>query len=222
MNQFKKPHIGIRKYYTIFLELGIISSLLIFIVASKIRIQPSKDNDLSLIANQEVVEMEDVIETKQEERPPAPPRPQVPVAVPNDEVVQEEIPDINAEFQFNQPLEIPEPPKQIQEKKKEDKEDFFIAVEQMPELIGGLKELQSKVVYPKRAQIAGIEGRVVVQFIVDKDGEVENPKVIRGIGGGCDEEALRVAKMAKFKPGRQRGKPVRVRYSLPIMFILQN
>jgi len=221
MNKKLRTQVGIRKYYTIFLELGIISSLLIFIAASKIRIQSSQDNELSLVTNREVVKMEDVIKTKQEKRPPAPPRPQVPVAVPNDEIVQEEIPNINAEFQFNEPLEIPAPPKQIEVKEDKEKEDFFIAVEQMPKLKGGLKELQSKVVYPEMAQMAGIEGRVIVQFIVNKKGEVENPKVIRGIGGGCDKEALRVAKLAKFVPGRQRGVPVRVRYSLPIMFILQ-
>src|SRR5699024_11255280 len=107
------------------------------------------------------------------------------------------------------------------EPEEDDEEDFFQAVEQMPELIGGLAELQSKIDYPEQAAKAGIEGLVTVQFIVDKEGNVENPEVIRGIGGGADEEALRVVKKAKFKPGRQRGKPVRVQYSLPIRFRLQ-
>ena len=72
------------------------------------------------------------------------------------------------------------------------------------------------------ARKAGIEGRVIVQFIVNEEGKVENPRVIRGIGGGCDEEALRAASNALFKPGRQRGEPVRVQYSLPVIFKLQN
>ena len=88
----------------------------------------------------------------------------------------------------------------------------------MPELIGGLGSLQKEIEYPERALRANIEGRVYVRFIVNEKGEVENPEVVRGIGGGCDEEALRVVKMAKFKPGLQRGIPVRVQYNLPIIF----
>lgn len=103
----------------------------------------------------------------------------------------------------------------------DDPEDYFVVVEEMPELIGGLAELQRKIRYPQMARRAGIEGRVYVQFIVNEQGEVERPQVIRGIGGGADEEALRVVSEANFKPGYQRGRPVRVQYSLPIFFRLQ-
>ncbi|NBC26324.1 MAG: TonB family protein [Bacteroidetes bacterium] len=101
-------------------------------------------------------------------------------------------------------------------------DDFFVVVEEMPELIGGLASIQKNIRYPEMARRAGIEGRVYVQFIVNEQGEVERPKVIRGIGGGADEEALRAVKQAKFKPGIQRGQPVRVQYSLPVVFRLQN
>jgi len=101
-------------------------------------------------------------------------------------------------------------------------EDFFVVVEKMPELIGGLAELQSKIEYPEMARRAGIEGRVYVQFIVSETGDVENARVIRGIGGGADEEALRAVQTAKFKPGYQRGEPVRVQYSLPVVFKLSD
>src|SRR5699024_9863080 len=104
----------------------------------------------------------------------------------------------------------------------EEEESFFVVVEQMPTLIGGLAELQKGITYPEMARRAGIEGRVIVQFIVNEQGKVEDPRVIRGIGGGCDEEALRAVRKASFKPGRQRGKPVRVQYSLPVIFKLQN
>lgn len=100
------------------------------------------------------------------------------------------------------------------------KEDHFVAVEKMPELIGGLESIMTKIQYPEEAKKAGIEGRVYVQFIVNKQGDVENAKVIRGIGGGADEEALRVVRQAKFKPGYQQGEPVRVQYSIPIFFQL--
>lgn len=99
-------------------------------------------------------------------------------------------------------------------------DNHFVVVEQMPELIGGLESVQMKIRYPEEARSAGIEGRVYVQFIVDEDGNVDNPKVVRGIGGGADEEALRVVSQAKFKPGMQKGRTVRVQYSLPIHFKL--
>jgi len=101
-------------------------------------------------------------------------------------------------------------------------EDFFVVVEEMPELIGGLVSIQRDINYPEMARRAGIEGRVYIQFIVNENGDVENPRVIRGIGGGADEEALRAVKQAKFKPGVQRGQPVRVQYSLPVVFRLQS
>ncbi len=100
--------------------------------------------------------------------------------------------------------------------------DYFVVVEEMPKLVGGLASIQGKVEYPEMAKRAGIEGRVTVQFIVNENGEVENPKVIRGIGGGCDEAALEAVKQARFEPGIQKGEPVRVQYSLPIVFRLND
>ena len=93
--------------------------------------------------------------------------------------------------------------------------------EKMPELIGGLKAIHEQIRYPETAKRAGIEGRVILQFIVDEQGRVNEPKVIRGIGGGCDEEAVRVVQQARFRPGKQRGKPVKTKMSLPIMFKLR-
>lgn len=104
------------------------------------------------------------------------------------------------------------------EDKPED--DFFVVVEEMPELIGGLESIQQEISYPEMAHRAGIEGRVYIQFVVTEQGDVDDARVIRGIGGGADEEALRVVRQAKFSPGMQRGKPVRVQYSLPILFKL--
>ena len=101
-----------------------------------------------------------------------------------------------------------------------DKEDYFVVVEEMPELIGGLQSIAQEIRYPEMARRAGIEGRVFVQFIVNEEGEVERPQVLRGIGGGADEEALRVVSQAKFTPGYQRGRPVRVQFMLPIIFRL--
>ncbi len=213
----KKSKADLRKYYTVFLELGLIIVLIIFIAATKIEFQTSEP-ETDLTEEQEVVEMEEIIQTKQVEKPPPPPRPQVPVEVPDDEIIEDEEINLDADLSLDEPLEMPEEPPAA---KEEEEEDFFVVVEQMPELIGGMKELQSCVNYPEMARRAGIEGRVIVQFIVNEQGKVEEPRVMRGIGGGADEEALRCVQQAEFKPGRQRGQPVRVQYSLPVVFKLQ-
>ena len=98
--------------------------------------------------------------------------------------------------------------------------EFFSVVEKPPVLIGGIASIQQEIIYPQLAIRAGIEGRVVTQFIVNKKGNVLEPKVVRGIGGGIDEEALRVSKLAKFEPGLNQGIPVCVQYALPISFRL--
>ncbi len=97
---------------------------------------------------------------------------------------------------------------------------FLTVAEQMPQLQWSHEELQSQIIYPDIARRAGIEGRTIVQFIVDKKGRVIEPKIIRGIGAGTDEEAIRVVKLAKFSPGMNNGELVCVQYSLPIVFRL--
>ncbi|NGP77319.1 energy transducer TonB [Balneolaceae bacterium YR4-1] len=215
-NTRKKPKADLRKYYTVFLELGMVVVLIIFIVAMKVDFRTEAENT-DLTEEQEVVEMGEIQRTEQQEKPPPPPRPQVPVEVPNDEIVEDQEINLDAEINLDEPLDMPPPPEE-----EEEEEDFFVVVENMPELIGGMKKLQGCVNYPEMARKAGIEGKVIVQFVVNAEGNVEDPRVIRGIGGGADEEALRCVKQSKFKPGRQRGQPVRVQYSLPVVFRLQN
>ena len=103
-----------------------------------------------------------------------------------------------------------------------EKQDVYEIVEQMPELIGGIGALQAKVKYPEIAQKAHVEGRVVVQFIVDENGDVRDAEVVRGAGAGLDEEATRVImEEAKFIPGHQSGRAVPTKTSLPIVFKLR-
>lgn len=116
----------------------------------------------------------------------------------------------------------PPPPSPPSFEEQEDLGDYFVVVEEMPKLIGGMKAIQSKIEYPTMARRAGIEGKVTVQFIVNENGDVENAQVVRGIGGGADEEALRVVKDAKFEPGVQRGRKVRVLYAMSINFTLED
>jgi protein TonB len=212
---------NLRNYYTILLEVGLILALLIMTLLVRVNFTTEADEEI-VVEEQEVVEMEEIVQTKQQETVPPPPRPPVPVAVPNSEIIENVDINIDAEIDFSSQMDMPPPPPQEEKEVVEEEEDFFVLVEEMPELIGGLQALQKEVKYPERALRANIEGRVYVQFIVNEKGEVENPVVTRGIGGGCDEEALRVVKMARFKPGLQRGRPVRVQYSLPVIFMIRS
>ncbi len=123
---------------------------------------------------------------------------------------------VDGNFTYGEALELPIPPKG---------EDVFTVVEEMPQFPGGnealIDYLVKNVVYPKEAKDNNISGRVFVSFVVEKDGSIGDVKILRGIGGGCDEESVRVvSSMPKWIPGKQNGKPVRVAYNLPIKYAL--
>ena len=108
----------------------------------------------------------------------------------------------------------------------EEEEKPLLVVEQNPEFNGGyeamLKFLKDKMQYPALAQESGIQGTVFVQFVVSKTGKISNVKILRGIGGGCDEEAVRVVReMPSWIPGRQNGQAVPVMFQIPVKFQLQ-
>jgi len=98
---------------------------------------------------------------------------------------------------------------------------FFVAVEEMPEPIGGLYAIQSKIKYPDEAKQNGVEGKVFIQAFIDETGNVVEAKVIKGAGYGLDEAALEAVKQTKFTSGKQEGKPVKVQVTIPIVFKLQ-
>ena len=114
----------------------------------------------------------------------------------------------------------------IEDEEEMEEEEIFLVVEEMPSFPGGEQEMYryigKNIEYPRMAKESGISGRVYVTFVVERDGSVTDVKILRGIGGGCDEEAVRVIKkMPRWSPGKQRGKPVRVQYRMPIKFTLQ-
>jgi len=101
-----------------------------------------------------------------------------------------------------------------------DDEGIYLMCEKMPELIGGMDGLQKKIRYPLQAKTLGVQGVVYVQAIINEEGKIESHKLAKKLGAGCDEEAIRVLKKSKFKPGYDKGKPVKVRFTLPIFFRL--
>ncbi|NND78087.1 MAG: energy transducer TonB [Flavobacteriales bacterium] len=159
----------------------------------------------------------------QQPPPPPPPQQQTQILeiVEDEEDVEEELEMEDLEVDEDTEIEV------IEEEVEEVVEDkIFTIVEEQPEFPGGFAELQKylgkNINYPSLARDAGISGTVYVTFVVGKDGSVSNAKVLRGIGGGCDKEALRViSKMPNWKPGKQRGKPVKVQYNVPVRFTLQ-
>lgn len=104
----------------------------------------------------------------------------------------------------------------------QDASRVYTAVDQMPELKNSLSALYEKIEYPQKAQKHGISGWVYLRFVVNKNGKVINPKVVKGIGGGCDEAAQKAIKEVDFIPGKKDGKSVRVRTNLPIIFRIEN
>ncbi len=217
----KTPSADLKRTYGFFVQVGMIASLLLLILAFNANLERGEGMEIEQV-EQEVVQMEEILQTEQIQKPPPPPRPPVPVEVPNDEILEDDDLDLDASLDFDAPINVPPPPPPPEEEEVMEEPEIFEIVEQSPELIGGIGGLQAKARYPELARKANIDGRVIVQFIVDENGDVSEPVIVRGIGGGCDEEAIRViTEHAKFIPGRQRGRAVKVRMSLPIVFKLR-
>ena len=218
----KHKKANLRRSYRLLVEVGLVMALLAVITAFRLNIQPEPKTYAAPDPQIEAPFTEIPI-TEQPPKPPPPPRPRIVQIVPDDTILDEEPLAIDVPFDINTPLILGKPPAIYFSNHKDDLEepDTFVVVEQMPQLIGGLGALQKKIKYPEMARKAGVEGRVVLQFVVDENGRVSSPVVLRSVGAGCDEEALRVLRQTRFTPGKQRGKAVKVKMSLPITFKLK-
>ena len=99
-----------------------------------------------------------------------------------------------------------------------DTTEVYDVVDQMPEIVGGLPEIYKHIKYPSKAKNDRIEGRVFIRFIVDENGKVQSPQILKDIGGGCGQAAIEGIQKVKFMPGSKNGTPVKVYYSLPVNF----
>ena len=167
--------------------------------------------------------------TEQEQPKQAPPPPEAPKVeevleiMDNDSEVEEST--IQASDDTQAAVEVKYTPVEVEEEEVEEQQIFQV-VEEMPEFPGGMGEcmkfLGKNIKYPTISQENGVQGRVIVQFVVNRDGSIVDPVVVRGVDPYLDKEALRViSTMPKWKPGKQRGKAVRVKYTVPVMFRLQ-
>jgi protein TonB len=216
--KIKNPIADLRLRYGRYFEISLIIALALMIVAFKYFPQ-FKEGEVKLENPQELFTVEDIQQTKQENRPPPPPKPPIPIEAPSEDVL-EDVELGETELDVNAEVQAPPPPPK-EEKKVEEEPTYFVAVEEMPEPIGGIKGIQEKIVYPEIAKRAGVEGKVYVLAFVDETGTVTKAQILKGIGAGCDEAALDAVLKTKFKPGKQRGKPVKVQVSIPIVFKLQ-
>lgn len=180
--------------------------------------------DTSLLAEEEI----EVVQTAQElPPPPPPPAPEI-VEILN--VVEDNVEvasvEINTEDDKNKVVAISAPVTSSAPIEEEEDQVIFQVVEKMPSFPGGdaalFKFLNENVKYPVIAQENGVQGRVICQFVVNRDGSIVDVEVVRSVDASLDKEAIRVIKsMPKWSPGQQRGKPVRVKYTLPVNFKLQ-
>lgn len=180
----------------------------------------------------DIIAEEEVEITRPENTPPPPPPPPAPVVTEVLNVVEDDVEleqqDILSSEDNQQEAQtaVYTPPAVVEEEEEEAAQQIFTVVEEMPEFPGGqmelLKYLSKAIHYPVIAQENGIQGRVVCAFVVNRDGSIVDAEVLRGVDSSLDKEALRVINsMPKWKPGKQRGKPVRVKYTVPVTFRLQ-
>lgn len=221
----KSPKADLEKKRTLFLQVGLIISLAITLAAFEWKSYEKQEIELEQRAASEVPE--EIIPITKQEKPPPPPEP--PQTTTELNIVENEVEvedDIIIDVEADQDTEVEEWTPVVMEEEEVQEEKIFIVVEDQPSFPGGEKArmqyLANNIDYPQLARESGIQGTVYVTFVVEKDGSVTDVRVLRGIGGGCDEEAIEVVKnMPKWKPGKQRGKPVRVQFNMPIRFTLQ-
>ena len=207
-----------------FFSLGLIVALLLSIMAFTYRVYDdttAKDLSKNSANNEEILEVPPT-----QQLPPPPPKIQQPqiIEVPDEKKIEEEI-EINMDTEVTEQTKVEEVKIVPQEEEKEDPDQIFLVVEETAAPTGGMpafyEYVAKKLKYPAQARRMGIEGKVFVEFVIERDGSITDVKAIKGIGAGCDEEAVRVLQSApKWKPGKQRGKPVRQRMVLPIAFKL--
>ncbi len=210
---------------TLFKAIGLCIALILVIGAFEWKFYES---DSMVDLGSLTTEFEEIVEIPLTQQPPPPP-PKVQVAnlleVPDIVEIEQEI-ELSLDVEVTEESSLEEVVYEEVEIMEEVAEEIFQFVEQSPEPVGGLKAfyayIAKNLTYPAQARRSRVEGKVYLQFVVRKDGSITDIKVLKGIGFGCDKEAIKVLESApKWKPGKQRGVPVNVHMSIPIIFLLK-
>lgn len=220
----KSEKADLTKTSTLFFSLGLTLTLAIVLTAFEWK---EMEEQAELLAGKTTNTADEIMEVPPTDIPPPPPpqiqQPQV-VEVPDEEEIEEEI-EVNLDVEMTEDTKVEQIEIKVEEP-KEDVDEIFTIVEETATPKGGMaafyKYVGSKLKYPPQANRMGVEGKVYVEFVINRDGSIVDARVVRGIGAGCDEEAVRVvASSPAWNPGKQRGKAVRQKYTLPIIFKLQ-
>ena len=211
----KDPKISLENKKGMFFQIGLAVTLIAVLISFEWKSYDKSNYNLGDL-NLDDMEEEIIPITRQEVKPPPPPPPPPEII----EIVEDEV-EIENEVEIEETDTDEDEIVEIEE----DDEEFFMVVENMPEFPGGdlglMKFIQKNVRYPAIAKEYNITGKVYVSFIVDKQGSVTNVNIVRGVDKNLDAEALRVVSLLpKYKPGKQRGKAVRVMFTIPINFTL--
>ena len=213
-----------------FIEIGLVVSLAITLFAFE---WTSSETETALLEDTtEVLIEEEIISTNMETPPPPPAAPKIPVLSDQIDIVDDEIEIeddmfMNLEDDASLGVEIMDYVEVVEEEVVEEEAIPFQLVEEKPSFQGGdanqfSKWVNSRLQYPEIAKENGVQGRVTLQFTVEKDGSVTKVKVLRGVDPSLDKEAVRVVSMSpKWKPGKQRDRAVPVTYTFPVIFQLR-
>lgn len=221
----KSTKADIERKKPIFMQVGLVLALSFALFAFEYKSYDKVVEEETTTTQQEVID-EIVIQTKQEAKPEPPPPAQLQTTL--IQIVDNNV-QVNTDIEISQ--EDDGSKNQVYQEIIEaapveaEEAEIFTVVEETPEYPGGdearMKYLRDNLKYPQLARESGIDGTVYIEFVIETNGSISKPVIKRDIGGGCGEEALRVVKgMPKWKPGKQRNKPVRTQFVLPIKFIL--
>ena len=225
----KTPKASLENKRALFIEIGLIVALAVVYIAFN---WTSKDVQVSTLeAENQVVQEEEIIPITQETPPPPPEAPKIPVLSDQIDIVDDEI-EVDNDFlsledSDDMGVEIMDYVENVQEEVVEEEAIPFQLVEENPSFMGGDANqfsawVNKRLVYPEIAKENGVQGRVTLQFTVEKDGSVTKVKVLRGVDPSLDKEAVRVVSMSpKWKPGKQRDRAVPVTYTFPVYFQLR-
>ncbi|MDY0254276.1 MAG: energy transducer TonB [Tenuifilaceae bacterium] len=225
----KNPKVDLEKKKTIFLEIGLVLSLGIILLAFEWTSTGGINTDFAQM--QDIVVEEEMIPITQQEEikpPPPPPQPQQVIELIN--IVEDDVDlddDVDLfDMEFNEDVAV-QIINFVDDEEEFEEEEIFVIVEDMPSFQGGdinkfREYINKNLRYPEIAAENGIQGRVILSFVVEPHGGVSNVRVLRGVDPALDREAIRVVESSpKWQPGMQRGKPVRVSFNIPIIFVLQ-
>ncbi len=222
----KSPKASLEDKKSIYMLMGFVAVLSLLYIGlewTQHEVTIYEDTSIAVLEEEEI----EIIQTA--EVLPPPPPPDVPEVIEILNVVEDDVEvaeiEIDTEDDKDREVVIQSPVSNLGAYSEEDSDVPFVVVENMPQFPGGdaalFKYLNDNINYPIIAQESGIQGRVILQFVVNRDGSIVDIEVVRPIDRSLDAEAVRVVKgMPRWTPGRQRGKTVRVKYTLPVNFRL--